>query len=62
MRIGKARAIWEDIESDQWDRETKAIAIYQVLSMETHNSVTKKSCLKVIAWLWNQIFEWRTVS
>lgn len=37
--------------------EEKGLAIYIVMNMETHNSVTKDSMLKVIRWLWDRAFE-----
>lgn len=30
----------------------------EVLKMPTHNSITKAAMLKVIAWLWDMVFEW----
>lgn len=57
MNIGKARTVFENINSDKYSETEKAIAIYRVMHMETHNSVTKDSMLKVIRWLWNRHFE-----
>ena len=55
--LGKARAIFDDIDNATETVEEKGLAIRMVLDMETHNSVTKASLLKVLDWLWNQHFE-----
>lgn len=57
MNIGTARAIFENINSDEYSETEKALAIYRIMYMETHNSVTKASMLKVIRWLWDRHFE-----
>ena len=57
MTLGRALAIFESIEEADESTEGKALAIYKVLNMETHNGVTKRSMLKVIAWLWDKLFE-----
>ena len=57
MNIGKARAIFDNIENASESIEEKGEAIHIVMNMETHNSVTKDSMLKVIRWLWNRAFE-----
>ena len=57
MNNGKARAIFDNIENASESIEEKGEAIYIVMNMETHNSVTKASMLKVIRWLWNRAFE-----
>lgn len=57
MDIGKAMAVFENINSDKYSETEKAMAIYRVMYMETHNSVTKASMLKVIRWLWDRHFE-----
>ena len=68
MNIGKAMAIFHNINSDKYSETEKAMAIYRVMHMETHNSVTKNSMLKVIRWLWDRQFnfmdycEWIPVS
>ena len=61
MNIGKARAIFENINSDEYSDADKALAIYIIMYMETHNSVTKASMLKVIRWLWDRQFEFNFV-
>ena len=57
MNIGKARAIFDNIENASESAEEKGMAIHIVMNMGTHNSVTKASMLKVIRWLWNLAFE-----
>lgn len=57
MELGRARAIFDNIESAPESIEEKGAAIYLVMNMETHNSVTKADMLKVIRWLWNQTFQ-----
>lgn len=51
--IGQALAIFSDIENPGFSEEIKALAIYKVLEMPTHNGVTKDKMLEVIRWLWN---------
>ena len=57
MDIGKAMAIFEDINNSEYSECYKALAIYRVMHMETHNAVTKASMLEVIRWLWDRQFE-----
>lgn len=57
MDIGKARAVFENINSDKYSDHLKAMAIYRVMHMETHNAVTMASMLEVIRWLWDRQFE-----
>ena len=57
MNIGKSTAIFEDINSDKYSNEEKALAIYDVMKMPTHNGVKKDSMLSVIKWLWHKIYE-----
>lgn len=57
MDIGKAMAIFHNINSDKYSETEKAMAIYRVMHMETHNAVTKASMLNVIRWLWDSHFE-----
>ena len=57
MKIGNARAVFENINSDEYSEIEKAMAIYRVMHMETHNAVTKASMLEVIRWLWDRQFE-----
>ena len=57
MTIGKACGIFHNIDSPDFDLQEKGEAIYMVLNMETHNSVTKASMLEVIRFLFNQVFD-----
>ena len=57
MNIGIAIAIFKDINNSEYSEFDKALAIYMVMDMETHNSVTKASMLEVIKWLWDRHFE-----
>lgn len=57
MNIGTARAIFDDIENEGISIEEKGLAILTVMKMETHNSVKKSDMLKVMNWLWHQVFE-----
>ena len=57
MDIGKAMAIFNNINSDKYSVNEKAMAIYRVMHMETHNAATKASMLEVIRWLWDRQFE-----
>lgn len=57
MNKGRALAIFDNIENASESIEEKGAAILIVMNMETHNSVTKASMLKVIRWLWDRVFE-----
>lgn len=57
MTKGRALAIFENIENASVSIEEKGLAIYIVMNMATHNSVTKASMLKVIRWLLDRAFE-----
>lgn len=57
MNIGKAVAIFANIESDKYTVEEKGTAIMQVTQMPTHNGITKIAMLKVIWWLLNLAFD-----
>lgn len=57
MNISRATAVFEDINSDEYPDEEKALAIYDVMKMPTHNGVKKDSMLSVIKWLWNKCYE-----
>jgi hypothetical protein len=54
MNIGKACAIFLQIESDQYTDRDKEVAIYLVMNMPTHNGITKDSMLRVIKWMFAQ--------
>ena len=51
MNLGLAMAIWQHIDSDQHSILEKGEAIKMIHDMDTHNSVTKNSMLKVIGWM-----------
>lgn len=57
MALGEAIAIFNMIDASHKTTEEKGEAIKRVLDMETHNSITKDSMLKVIKWLWDLAFE-----
>ena len=57
MNIGKACAIFVQINSDKYTDNEKAIAIYDVLQMPTHNGITKDRALAVAKYLFNKIYE-----
>lgn len=51
MNIGKACAIFEQLESEKYSDEEKMQAISDVVEMPTHNHITKNSLLKALAWM-----------
>ena len=53
MKIGKAVAIFWNIDSKEYTDDEKLTAIYLVLGMETHNGTTKEKILKAFRWLFN---------
>lgn len=55
MNIGKACAIFEQIESDKYTEQDKLQAIKEVITMPTHNGITKVEILKAFRWLFNQV-------
>ena len=57
MNIGRACAIFNQINSKEYTDQEKAGAILQVIAMPTHNGITKDKMLQVIAYLWDQCFE-----
>lgn len=57
MNLGKANAIFKNIESDGYADEEKLIAIEMVLDMPTHNGITKDTILNVFRWFWNYAVE-----
>ena len=61
MNLGRARAIFDNIENATESTAEKGLAIRMVLDMETHNSVTKASMLNVLNWMWHQCFEMEEV-
>ena len=57
MNIGKAWAIFADINSEEYSTEEKGRAVMQVCGAATHNSITKAMMLRVIWWLLNLAFD-----
>lgn len=57
MRIGKACAIFLNIDSAAYTDEEKGTAILRVLKMPTHNGITKAAMLKVINYLLRLAFD-----
>lgn len=57
MNTGTAWAIFQNIDNPEISTEEKAAAIFKIINMETHNSVTKASMLKVIRWLLELSFD-----
>ena len=55
--LGRARAIFDNINFATETVEEKGCAIRMVLDMDTHNTVTKASLLRALDWLWKQHFE-----
>lgn len=53
MELGKAIAIFNQIESDDYSDAEKIEAIRMVIDMETHNSITKAEILMALEWLWD---------
>lgn len=56
-KIGRAVAIFNNIDNDKFSDEEKALAIYDVMNMPTHNGVTKEAAFKALSWLWHKAFE-----
>ena len=56
VNIGKAIAVFEQLDSDKYTDEEKALAIYKVMNIETHNSVTKADMVKAIKYLWHKAY------
>lgn len=57
MKIGKACAIFMNIDSPDYTTEEKGTAIMHVVEMPTHMGITKDAMLKVIWWLLNLAFD-----
>ena len=58
MKISKACAIFDNIDSPGFTDLEKGEAIYEILKMPTHNSITKGKMLNAIKWLFDKVFEW----
>ena len=57
MTNGQAYLIFKDLKNEKYTIEEKGWAMHQILSMETHNSITKQDLLDALMWLWHQHFE-----
>ena len=57
MKTKEAYSIFHNIEAPKITDEEKGLAIWKIVSMETHNSVTKAAMLKVIRYLLGLCFE-----
>ena len=57
MNIGKAVAIFTNIDREDISLEEKGTAIYEVLKMPTHDGIRKDRMLKVIDWLLRLSFD-----
>ncbi len=57
MNIGRAYAIFDQIDSDQYAEQEKLNAIKQILAMPTHNGVTKSQIVNAFRWVFDYAFE-----
>lgn len=57
MNISKACAIIKNINANNISDDDKALAIYIVMNMATHNGITKAEFLEAVKWLWNRSYE-----
>ena len=57
MSIGHAIYIFEHINSSEFSHDEKAEAIWLVLDMPTHNSISKDKILKAFKWLFLQYYD-----
>ena len=57
MNIGRAQAIFMQLDSDKYSENEKAMAIYQVMNMPTHNGINKDRMLDAIRYLWHRHYE-----
>lgn len=55
MNIGKAFAIFKNINSDKFTYYEKIEAIEIVLQAETTNSITKSEFKEAFRWLWSRL-------
>lgn len=61
MKLARAVTICQNINSDKFTVEEKALAIHEVMNMPTQNSINKQTLNEVIRWLWNISFELREI-
>lgn len=57
MNIGKACAVFNQIESDKYSDDEKLRAIWAVLDMPTHNAITKDKIIAAFRWLFEYAIE-----
>lgn len=57
MNIGVAIAIFSQIDNKKYSDDEKALAIYEVLQMPTHNSINKATFVRVAKWLFDKAYE-----
>lgn len=55
--VGKANAVFKQIESDEYSEDEKLRSILVVLDMPTHNGITKDTILKAFRWLFEYAVE-----
>lgn len=53
MNIGKACAVFEQINSEKYEEQEKLNAIKQVIEMPTHNSISKEEIINAFRWFFN---------
>lgn len=61
MSTGKAIAIVKNIKNYECTDTEKAHAIYVVMNMPTHMSITKDELINAIKWLWHYSWEYEEV-
>lgn len=54
MNIGKAFAVFQQIDSKKYTKDEKYEAIQQVINAATINGITKREVLNVVEWLFNE--------
>lgn len=59
MNIGKAFAVFQQIESKKYTKDEKYEAIHDVINAATINSITKKQVLNVVSFLFNKQQKYR---
>ena len=59
MNIGKAFAVFQQIDSKKYTKDEKYEAIQQVINAATINGITKREVLNVVEWLFNKQQKYR---
>lgn len=57
MNIGKACAVFEQINSEKYEEQEKINAIKQVIEMPTHNGISKAEIMDAFRWFFNWAVE-----